>query len=200
MARGFAFSPWTLKIPFLAALTLAASFERPVRADSPKEIVLDQSAAARPLDATEQNARDSALMAGATEVEEPYRILTTKGGFSREIGVQRDRCYYVSVAYLAGFRMNITWTFGSSAEGGAVSDAVRGGHAVTGSNGGVGRFCVDHTGTVQLGLGLETSSQDMHDQVEYALVVGWRQQTPAQIEARHRCVASSRREYGACDP
>ena len=154
-----------------------------------KEIVIDATPPPQKLDALQQLAYDGALLAGATEVGEPVRLTTRDHGLEREFAVQAGRCYFVSVAYSVGFKMHIRFGLGPGLDDRPLSEGLSSGEVVVGPGRGVAHFCFDRPGSVSLRMGLDVFSQDMHRPIEYATAIGWRPETPAQVDARRRAVA-----------
>jgi hypothetical protein len=189
---------WRSSSIIAAALGLLLS-AAPVRAgDHPKEIQLEGSDGKPVLDPVEQQATDAALVSGATDLQPPLRIITRDQTIHEEILMQAGRCYELSVAAGATWALNVGWTFQPTLDGKQVSDGHPNGRVRTHSGGGVVQLCVDRTGTIIFDATFDANAQDFHGQAEFVLVVGWRVETPAQWDARHRCLSSPRKNLGDC--
>ena len=166
-------------------------------AGKPREIIIESGTAPNPARASamtdlERRAADNALLAGAVELAPPMRVTTTVRKVEREIVVTGGHCYDVSVAWWGTYRAKLTYTLIRDADARPLNGYVSSETGLSYPGEGVAHFCVERSGTAKLEILVDENAGPANAAREYAIVVGHRPETPAQLEARRRRSAAQK--------
>jgi hypothetical protein len=190
--------------PWLFVGIAAASAVGGVAQAKPKEIIIEASPsqnkdkAAFPLTDLEKQALENALVAGAVENDPPIRITKTSRKMEQELIVRNGRCYSVSIAWKGTYRATVSYSMMRGSDGRPLNDFATSESGQSFPGEGILQFCVDRAGTVKLEVLADESSGPADAVREYAIVAGYRTETPAQVEARrHRAQAQKQKAEAA---